>query len=85
MISPEIFNNINCDEHYLRKVSVSFDRYVQNLLTVLKDLESNIEAKEMAKLIDEKLQVALQKFDENQYIQAQVSYFWLSIYLDRVD
>jgi len=62
--------NIRSAEHYLRRNSANLDRYFQGLLSVLTALGSHVENKDIAHLIDKKLQVGIPSFDEDQYIQA---------------
>ena len=60
---------INCADHYLRKVSGSYDQYISELSIVIKKLSKEITKRKFDDLLNNKLQLSMTRFNESQYIQ----------------
>jgi hypothetical protein len=76
---------ISSSEHYLTKTCVSYDSYVDELDEVISRLTPILSVSEISKLLDKKLQLETESFNEKQYIQAACELATMNEYIGRTD
>ncbi|ELA8177640.1 hypothetical protein RGL50_005213 [Vibrio alginolyticus] len=76
---------ISSSEHYLTKTCASYDSYVDELDDVINRLTPILSIGEVRKLIDKKLQLKTQRFNEPQYIQTACELAAMNDFLIRED
>lgn len=79
------FTNLKCAEHYLRRISNSYDIYMQGLCEVLEKLGERITPKQLDEIIENKLQVGLHNFNESQFIQSACELTVMNEFITRQD
>lgn len=73
------------EDHYLRRICCSYDSYIDGLSDVLDKLRKQISQSKFDELVEKKLQVGLQNFDEPQYVQAACELTVMSEFVGRDD
>lgn len=79
----DLVKDIQSENHYLRRPSISYDSYLSDLCQILDKLEKIIDSTKYRELIEKKLQISLSKFDESQFIQAACELTVMSHFLDK--
>ncbi|OBT29239.1 hypothetical protein [Vibrio cyclitrophicus] len=60
---------ISCEDHYLRQVSNNYDSYIDELNSIINNLTSVMSNNQIDVLLDKKLQLSANTFNEAQFIQ----------------
>ncbi len=66
----DLIQSIKSEDHYLRRPSIVYDFYIDELSGILGKLEKILNSKQYMDLVDKKLQIKLHKFNELQFIQS---------------
>ncbi|HDZ9447662.1 hypothetical protein [Vibrio cholerae] len=76
---------IESSDHYLRQPSPNYDAYIDGLEGILNKLSSLLGVGKFRDLLDKKLQLDTESFNEKQYIQAACELATMNEYIGRAD